>query len=63
MNNESGFSLGIHATFLTIIKAGISTVMLNIVVWKCFCRANQRGYVENETLVPEIIKSFTLSPQ
>lgn len=63
MNNESCISLGTHATFLTVIKAGIGTVMLNIVVWKCFYRANQRGYVENEALVSEIIKSFTLSPQ
>lgn len=61
MNNESGISLGTHTTFAIVIKAGICTVIENIVAWKCFHRVNQRGYAENEASVSEaVIKSFTL---
>lgn len=61
MNNGSGISLDTHATFVIVIRAGRCTVIQNIVAWKCFHKAIQRDYVENEALVSEVaIKSFTL---
>lgn len=55
MNNESGISLDIQTTFWTVIKAGRYKVIQNTVAWKCFYTAIQRGYVENEAPLSEVL--------
>lgn len=62
MNNESGTCLDTHATFAIVIKAGECTVRTKYCgAYKCFHKANRRGYVENEAPVPKAaIKSFIL---